>query len=89
MGLYYDQYGPLSQESFITEGNNPSYENTMPEFAELQDADSNEEDGNSVDIVEASPIIEKTVTLSEEAADNIMLYCDDEFEMSLEENCGE
>ena len=42
-----------------------------------------------MDIVEASPIIEKTARLSEEAADNIMPFSNGEFEISLEENCGE
>ena len=41
-----------------------------------------------MDIVEASPIMEKMAALSEETVDNITC-CDDEFEMSLEENCGE
>ena len=34
-----------TQEAFITEGNNPLYADTMPEFVELEgDDDSNEED---------------------------------------------
>ena len=85
-----EHVGMLLQESFIAEGNIPWYGNTMPEFVELQgDDDSNEEDDNSTDIVEASPIMEKMATLSEEAVDNIMACCHDEFEMSLKENCGE
>ena len=42
---YTDHVGMLLQQSFITEGNNPLYGSTMPEFVELQgDDDSNEED---------------------------------------------
>ena len=33
--------------------------------------------------------MEKMATLSEEAVVNIMPCCNDEFEMTLEENCGE
>ena len=61
-----DHVGMLLQESFITEGNNPLYGNTIPEFAELQgDDDSGEEDDNSMEIVESSPTMEKMATLSE------------------------
>ena len=42
-----------------------------------------------MDIAEALQIMERMATLSEEAADNIMPYCYNEFEMSLEENCVE
>ena len=62
----------------------------MPESVEFKgDDDSNEEGDNLVDIVEASPTIEKMARLSEEAVDNIMPFSDDEFEMRLEESCGE
>ena len=78
------------QESFITEGNNPMYGNTMPEFVELQgDDDSNEEHQDLMDVMEASPIIDKMAKPSEEAAHNIMWFSDDEFEVNLDENCGE
>ena len=53
------------------------------------DNDFNEDDDNSLDTAESLEIMEKTATLSEEVADHIMPYCDDEFEMSLEENSGE
>ena len=33
--------------------------------------------------------MEMRATLSEEAANKIMPYCNDELERSLEENCGE
>ena len=60
------------------------------EFVELErDNNSNEDDGNSLESVESSEIMETMAELSEAAAEHVMPYHDDEFDMSLEENSDE
>ena len=52
--------GMLLQEVSVNEDTNPLYGNTMPEFVELEGADDSDDDNdNSLEIVEPSEIMEK------------------------------
>ena len=52
--------GMLLQEVSVNEDTNPLYGNTMPEFVELGGADDSDDDNdNSLEIVEPSEIMEK------------------------------